>query len=69
MIIMKQRKYIEICVNSVCVWKKKWEKEKRKKWEKKKDGRELQVVKFVVGHQKPTFVLFCNKVGVNTTYL
>ena len=50
--------------------KEKEKKEKRKKKrEKKKDWEELQVVKFVVGHQKPTFVLFCIKVGVNTTFL
>ena len=48
---------------------KKEKKKKERKKEGKNDGRELQVVNFVVGHQKPTFVLFCIKVGVNTTCL
>ena len=63
MIIMKQRKCTEIRVNSAC---KKIEKKREKE---RMMEEELQVVKFVVGHQKPTFVLFCIKVGVNTTYL
>ena len=58
----------------MCLKEKKIEKKNKKEREKKEergknDGRELQVVNFVVGHQKPTFVLFCIKVGVNTTFL